>query len=369
MLIAFDAKRAYHNRRGLGNYSRDLVRLVTSYAPDNEYLLFNPRESGSLTLPYSDLVSEVLPSSVWRLAPSLWRSFGCVDDIRRLGVELYHGLSGELPFGIHRLPVKKIVTIHDAIFMRYPDNYSTCYRHLFLRKCRYACRTADIVIAISEQTRRDCIDYFGAAPEKIRVVYQGCNARFRQQLSRDELSACRQRYSLPEHYLLYVGAIEANKNLDNLIRAMSIARLQLPLLVVGHHSKYVGHITALARQEGVHLELRHDIPFADFPAVYQQADAFALMSFFEGFGIPVLEAVCSHIPVLASNRSCLDETGGDAAIYADPASPEDIARQLQRLLYDNELRTQLIANSYPQAERFTDLKIATNLINTYKQCF
>ena len=131
MRIAFDAKRAYHNTRGLGNYSRDVIRLLTSYAPENEYFLF-AQPTNEYIYPNTQTIS---PHALWTLVPSLWRSFGCISQLRDMDV--YWGLSGELPFGIHRLPIRKIVTMHDAIFMRYPELYSASYRALFARKVQY----------------------------------------------------------------------------------------------------------------------------------------------------------------------------------------------------------------------------------------
>ncbi len=367
MIITYDAKRAYHNRRGLGNYSRDLIRLMTQYAPDNNYFLLNPSAKGSISLPYASKINEITPSGLWRYTPSVWRSLGCVSQIEKLHTDIYHGLSGELPYGLHNLNCRKIVTIHDAIFMRYPQQYSATYRHTFLQKCRYACKTADTIVAISEQTKRDCVRYFDADEQKIQVIYQGCNNQFRQIVPLEDRKQVLQRYNLPEQYLLYVGAIEPNKNLENLIRALKITLDPPTLVIVSLPSKYADYITELAKELKVKIEIRYNIPFTDFPAIYQQAVAFVLMSYFEGFGIPVLEAVCSHTPVLAASGSCLEETGGDAAIYARPNDIEHIAVQLDTIIYHPFVREQLIKASDAQAAKFSDRAIADKLIRLYLQ--
>ena len=368
MIIAYDAKRAYHNRRGLGNYSRDLVRLMTEYAPENKYFLLNPSANKSINLPYEDSITQIMPRKLWKLVPALWRSYGCISDLKHLQPTIYHGLSGELPYGIENVDCIKIVTIHDAIFMRYPQQYSATYRKMFLHKCQYACQVADVIIAISEQTKRDCITYFNADEKKIKVIYQGCNNQFRQTISEDDRLAVIQKYGLPTDFILYVGAIEPNKNLDNLIRAMHEAELDLPLVIMSMPSRYADQILASAKQLNVSIDIHYDIPFSDFPAIYQQAKAFCLLSFFEGFGIPVLEAVCSHTPVLASNSSCLEETGGKAALYADPTDVDDIASQLNKIVNNNATRRMLNKASIGQAELFTDQTIANNLIDLYEKC-
>ena len=356
MRIAIDAKRAYHNHRGLGNYSRDVIRLLTTYAPEHEYLLF-AKPSDHYTFPHTQTVA---PKGLWALMPSLWRSFGCVNDLD--GVDLYWGLSGELPFGIHRKPVKTVVTIHDAIFIRYPELYSAGYRRMFTRKVQYACDHADRIIAISEQTKRDIIEFFHADERKIRVVYQGCNNRFREPVTEAQQTLVRERYALPAHYILTVGAIEPRKNLQHLIEAMSVSQINLPLIAVGGKSAYAAQMAQLAKERGVDLRFLHTLPFEELPAVYKMADVLCYPSIFEGFGIPILEAMCIGTPVLTSTGSCFAETGGDAALYADPYQPEQIGAQLSRILEDAALRETMRTKGFAQAQLFTDEQVAANLV-------
>ncbi|MCQ2310431.1 MAG: glycosyltransferase family 4 protein [Paludibacteraceae bacterium] len=335
MRIAFDAKRYFHNHRGLGNYSRDVVRLVRQYAPDWEVLLVD--KSG------------------------LKRSFMHVPEC-----DIYHGLSGELPFTISHSSARSVVTMHDAIFTRYPELYSPTYRWIFTQKVKFACKAADTIIAISEQTKRDMIEFFRADESKIRVVYQGCSNIFRQPISDQQIETVKTKYSLPKQYLLDVGAIEPRKNLKNLIRAMAAAKIDVPLVAIGGHSRYADEAAKLAQQMGVTLLLRHDVPFADFPAIYKGADVLCYPSLFEGFGIPILEAMCVGTPVLTSTGSCFAETGGDAALYANPLDIEDIGEQLSNVLTDTSLRQDRIKKGYLQAAHFTDEQVAHNLIALYK---
>ena len=354
--IAFDAKRAYHNHRGLGNYSRDVIRLLTQYAPENEYLLFaKPSERYSFTG-----TRTIAPQGLWACMPSLWRTWGCVRDLQQ--TDVYWGLSGELPIGIHKSGVKSIVTVHDVIFLRYPQLYSPTYRRLFARKMRYALQVADSIVAISEQTKRDIITYFGTDEQRIQVVYQSCNNRFREPVDASRVAAVRKQYALPDTYLLIVGAIEPRKNIRNLIEAMSLAQVQLPLVAVGAHNKYADQMAELAKERKVDLRYLHSLPFADLPAVYKGAEVFCYPSIFEGFGIPILEAMCVGTPVLTSTGSCYAETGGQAARYADPMNPTEIADALHAVLGDPSLRKQMVAEGYKQAEKFADDKVAANLI-------
>lgn len=336
MRIAFDAKRYFHNNRGLGNYSRDVVRLIREYAPDWEVILMD--KSG------------------------LSRSFMNIPPC-----DIYHGLSGELPFTISRSSARSVVTMHDAIFIRYPELYSPTYRWLFTQKVRFACKAADTIIAISEQTKRDMIEFFHADESKIRVVYQGCSNIFRQPISTEQIAEAKKKYDLPQNYLLDVGAIEPRKNLKNLIQAMAAAKIDLPLVAIGGHSKYANEAAELAQQVGITLLLRHGVTFADFPAIYKGAEVLCYPSIFEGFGIPILEAMCVGTPVLTSTGSCFAETGGEAALYANPLDIEEIGAQLNRILTNNHLRQEMVAKGAVQANRFTDEQVAKNLIRVLQE--
>lgn len=335
MRIVFDAKRYFHNHRGLGNYSRDVVRLIREYAPNWEVVLMD--KSG------------------------LSRSFMKVPEC-----DVYHGLSGELPFTMGRSNARSVVTMHDAIFVRYPELYSPTYRWLFSQKVRFACKAADTIIAISEQTKRDMMEFFHADESKIEVVYQGCSNIFRQPISEEQIAEVKIKYSLPQNYLLDVGAIEPRKNLKNLVRAMAAAKIDMPLVAIGGHSKYADEVAELAQQLGVRLLLRHGVPFADFPAIYKGAEVLCYPSIFEGFGIPILEAMCVGTPVLTSTGSCFAETGGDAALYANPLDIDEIGEQLKIILTNNHLREEMITKGAIQANRFTDEQVAKNLISLYK---
>lgn len=361
MRIALDAKRAYHNHRGLGNYSRDVIRLLTNYAPDEEYVLF-ARPTDTYTFPHTTTIA---PEGLWKLAPSLWRSFGCLHALQN--TDLYCGLSGELPFGIHRCAVKTIVTIHDLLVFRYPHLYSPGYRKLFAAKMRYATRVADIIIAISEQTKRDIITYLQADERKIRVVYQGCSPIFHEPVTAQKITQVRAAYSLPKKYILYVGALEKRKNLHMLTEALALAHITLPLVLVGNDSSYGRALQQQAAKNGVSINILSGVPQADLPSLYHEASLFVYPSIFEGFGIPILEALTVGTPVLTSTGSCFAEVGGEAALYADPANPGEIATQIKKIMSDPSLREQMIARGHEQAYKFTDEKVAQNLLTIYRE--
>lgn len=336
MRIAFDAKRYYHNNRGLGNYSRDVVRLIRTYAPEWELQLIDKSGIGRSFMPCP------------------------ICDI-------YHGLSGEIPLQRSSWSnIKTIVTMHDAIFVRYPELYSPTYRWLFAQKVRYACTHADVIIAISEQTKRDLMEFFDADEAKIHVIYQGCSNIFRQHVSELDKAAIQHQYLLPSLYILIVGAVEARKNLKGLIQAVAAAKIDIPIIAVGSRTRYADEAEALARQLHVTLRILSNVPFTQLPAFYSLAEMMVYPSHFEGFGIPILEAMCMNTPVITSTGSCFHEVAGEAALYANPTHPEQLGEHIYTILNDNKLKQRLIETGQKQSQLFSDEQVAHNLIQVYE---
>lgn len=370
MNIAFDAKRAFHNSRGLGNYSRDTIRLLSSFYPDNNYLLFNPKNKRNIEFPLGGRTKEILPDSfMGRLFPSIWRSNGMCHQISSNAVDIYHGLSQELPLGVQRTNARTVVTMHDAIFMRYPELYSSVYRSIFIQKNKYACRVADRIIAISEQTKRDIIEYFDADESKISVVYQGCNNIFRAPISDEAKEMIRKKYNLPEHYLLNVGAIEKRKNVALIIEAMQRKQVDAHLVIVGKPElSYFKEVSALIAKYGLEGQVHfiHNAQTVDLPIIYSLADIFIYPSIFEGFGIPILEALCVETPVISSTGSCFEETGGPDSCYINPQDADELGDAILEILSDSLLRNKMKLKGLEFSERFTDRCVATNLMKVYQ---
>ncbi len=367
MNISFDAKRYFHNNRGLGNYSRDVIRLLASYYPENNYYLFNPVRNEN-SYPVYENTQVVYPDSFfYKKFSGLWRSKGCVKQIEYLHTDIFHGLSQELPFGIHKTKIKTVVTLHDAIFMRYPELYDRLYRKIFIQKNKYSVQAADSIIAISEQTKQDFITFFDADPNKIRIVYQGCNPIFRQNVTNEQRKEVREKYQLPEGFLLNVGAIEKRKNIELIIRALSVEKIDLPLVVIGNKTAYYDEMKLLIKSLGIEKQVYfyHNVPTKDLPVILSMASVFIYPSVFEGFGIPILEALCTRTPVITSHGSCFKETGGDAAWYVSSDNPEEMAVAIQTICSDRQLRQQMIEKGQMHAANFSDDIIAENLMQVY----
>ncbi|NDV47865.1 glycosyltransferase family 1 protein [Paludibacter sp. 221] len=367
MNLSFDAKRIFHNNRGLGNYSRDVIRLLTTFYPENNFYLFNPEKAKNTLFTLPPNTKEITPPNLYKVFPNLWRKVGCLSQIKKLNTDIYHGLSQELPGGIHKTNIKTVVTLHDAIFIRFPELYDSFYRKIFIKKNEYSCKVSDKIIAISEQTKQDFIEFFNVEPEKIQVVYQGCNNIFREEISDETLNSVREKYALPSQFLLNVGAIEKRKNLETVIRALSAGKIEIPLVVIGNKGKYYFEIKSIIEKLNLQNQVifLHGVPTADLPAIYKMAQLFIYPSRFEGFGIPILEALCTGTPVLTSYGSCFEETGGDAAMYVNYHNEEEMAVAMNKILSSPNLQEEMREKGLIHAEKFTDDKIAANLMSVY----
>lgn len=374
MKIGFDGKRAAQNRTGLGNYSRFVARIMAEQMPENEYRLYVPNERRTPFLgeiPTVAAMPVAAPRGAWRHFRSAWRSWGIAKDLRRDGIELYHGLSNELPLNIKSAGCRSVVTIHDLIFLRHPEYYKPVDRWIYNQKFRRACIDADRIVAVSEFTKRDIIHYYNIDSEKIDVVYQGCDKAFGEPISRDRLEEVRCKYQLPESYVLYVGSIEERKNVGLLIEALrGEAERGLPfhLVMVGKSTPYCEQQKEAVKRLKLdaYCHFFHGVPFADLPSLYRMATVFAYPSRIEGFGIPLLEAITSGVPAIGCTGSCLEEAGGKDSIYVGLDDANKLGESIARLLADNSMRQSMIEKGRDYAlKNFSDSKLSRDLMDVY----
>jgi len=367
MKIGFDAKRAFHNNTGLGNYSRFVMEGLLKYFPKNEYLAYSPPRPRRGSLFDEDLIAlKTPPSGVRGL---FWRSCFIKNDLQRDGIQLYHGLSNELPFGKMPSGIKTVVTIHDLIFERYPKLYPFFDTLIYKFKFRKACKNADAIVAVSEQTKRDIIDFYGINPAKIHVIYQNCDVAFQEKLNRDFLEKVKEKYQIKKKYILSVGTIIERKNQAMLVAAFHKLNLSnFELILVGGHSTYQDQIEKYIEENQVHqVKILNNMPFQDLPAIYQGAVLFVYPSFFEGFGIPIVEALHSGVPVVAATGSCLEEAGGDGALYANPLQIDDLADKILEVLVNKNLKNQLIEAGQKHIKQFSAERVAKQLDELYRK--
>ena len=372
MKIAYDGKRIVKNRTGLGNYGRYIINALAKNYPDNAYFIYaEDKGDDNLTkqVVKSNQVTYIYAKAKSAITKAIWRSYSIVKDLSKENVDIYHGLSNEIPIGISSTDIKSIVTIHDLIFIRYPALYKRIDRTIYTWKFKYACLNATRVIAISEQTKRDIISYFKIPEEKIDVVYQGCDTSFSQTVSEEKKERIRQKYNLPEKYILYVGSIETRKNLLLIVKALKLSNEKVHLIAIGKKTPYVQEVVAYAQENQLESQVTilHQIPFDELPSFYQMASLFVYPSFFEGFGIPIVEALHSNIPVIAAKGSCLEEAGGENSIYIDPTDANALSQAIDLVLSDTTVAERMRVEGKAYVQRFSDIQIAHDMMAVYKK--
>ncbi|MEO1713272.1 MAG: glycosyltransferase family 1 protein, partial [Bacteroidota bacterium] len=365
MRIGYDAKRLFFNRTGLGNYSRTTLQHLAMAFPEQEYILFSPKRPAPGSYPSFQAppfqVKTASGPKAW------WRSFGQTKDWETHGIDLYHGLSNELPFTSEKAKIPTIVTIHDLIFKEYPQTYPWFDRQVYDLKSRRSCQLATKVVAISASTKRDLIRWYEIPAEKIEVIYQPVAEHYYKPLPDGQVEKVRQQYQLPETFLLSVGTIEARKNLGLVIEALGqIPKAQRPpLVVVGKPTSYKKKVVDKIRKHQLDLQvLWFDWleDYRDLQALYQAATLLVYPSKYEGMGLPVIEAQLSGTTAITSTVSSLPEAGGEHAILVDPENPEELAAQIQVLLSDHDLRIQKAEAGQQDAKlRFDPAKLTEKL--------
>lgn len=384
MNIGFDAKRAAQNRTGLGNYSRFVIRILSEKFAGNQYHLYTPKPH---RMPYlqeiptlKHLFLHFPPQGIWSRLRSLWRVWGISKDIQKDGIQIFHGLSNELPLNIGTPEQRKmkaggkgckyIVTVHDLIFIHTPQYYHWIDRQIYNFKFRRACQCADRVIAVSEYTKQEIMHYYHTPESKIDVVYQGCDPVFSQEIEAGKLQEVKAKYQLPDKFVLYVGSIEERKNLMLVAKAMAKLnrRAAIHVVAVGRRTAYVDKIQDFLKAQGIeHLfHFYHQVPYADLPSFYKWASTFAYPSRIEGFGIPLLEAISSGVPAIGCTGSCLEEAGGPNSIYVNPNDAQGMADAILRTCTDEDLRQHMISEGKKYALNFSDEKLSHDLMKVYE---
>lgn len=365
MKFGFDAKRAFHNKSGLGNYSRDTIRLLSEYFPENDYLLYNPKQ-GDVDYKINSNNTKVIFPVGWlnKKLSSYWRQKPIVKQLVKDKVDVFVGLSNEIPNGLDSVNIKSIVVIHDLIFIRFPELYSSIDVKIHVKKVKRACKIADKIIAISEQTKEDIVSFLKVDPNKIEVVYQGCHPTFQKEYDLELQKVVKDKFNLPQRYILNVGTIEKRKGLLTAVQAISDFK-DMHLVVVGKETKYTElvkeFITKYDMTDRVHFLKNVSMP--ELASIYQLADIFVYPSIFEGFGIPIIEALFSKTAVISSTGSCFSEAGGNYSWYVEPENSSELKLAILELWNSPETRKEMANRGFEYVQQFKDDKVA---INFYK---
>ena len=370
MTIYFDVSAAVHRRAGLGRYADSLARALLPLLGDRLALFYN-REQGiepPVGLERLSARTVALGYKPWRMA--VWAGQLAHAGFNRLlpGAELFHATE-HLLLPLRGVPT--VLTVHDLIFRHLPQHHKRLNRWYLNMTLPLYCRRAGHIIAVSELTRRDLISSYRLPAEKITTVYEAADPQFRPQLAQ-ACAAIRSRYNLPERFILFVSTLEPRKNLVRLLAAwepLYQAGVAPHLVIAGKQGWLYGEFAvALERspaRDGVILT--GYFPDGDLPALYSAAEAFVFPSLFEGFGLPVLEAMACGTPVACSGSSTLPEVAGGAALFFDPEDVEAIRSALSEMLTHADLREDLRRRGLAQSERFSWERAGQETLAVYRR--
>lgn len=361
-----------YRQAGVSRYIEYLLRYLPDEMADDDQLLALAGPQARYperTAAFGDSVEWRWTSwPTWRVPVRiLWEQLAAPVVGQRNGLDLVHGPVNVVPLA-GREP--SVVTIHDLAFLVYPDQYPAMQRRYLRAMTRASVRKAERVIAVSSYTAQDVASRLEVPREKVVAVPNGVSEEFTPRAGSDELERFRAENDLPQDFLLFVGTLQPRKNLVGLLRAYSRVpeRLRLPLYVVGGQ----GWMFQEIYDEVISLGIAEDVHFPGYaaseslPLWYSAATAFLYPSFYEGFGLPVLEAMACGAPVVTSRTSSLPEVVGDAGLLVSPDNPEEIAAAITDLLDDSALRERLSAKGVEQARQFTWRRTARETAAVYR---
>ncbi len=340
MRIGYDCRCLQQEKTGIGYYTYHLLRALMHVQPDNEFYLYS-----NCGFQQPGVGNNICKHTCRGLPGTVWLQTVLPLLLHKDKVSVFHAplfiapLLGSIP---------KLITVHDLSHYLYPEKTTWQNRYILRGLLPASIKAASAVIAVSENTKQDIVNYLGTSPEKITVIPLAASDVFRKISDQAELNRVRLKYDLPKDYILFVGTVEPRKNLERLLLAYKQVldrRKDLPhhLVVVGKLGwQYDGIMQSYHR-----LRLKQRINFlgyvdeADLPFLYNSADAFVYPSLYEGFGLPVLEAMSCGVPVITSNVSSLPEVAGDSCYLVDPLCVEELADAIELVLENQELRERM----------------------------
>lgn len=373
MRIGLDLRPFLRDETGIGVYFRNLLFALAEVDQHNEYFLFSSSWKDRFakeklpTFARSRFFDPHIPvkalNFLWDKMP-----YPTLDFFFRTGLDLTHSPTPLC------LPTagKKIITVHDLYFLDFPENTDRDTRKYLFNGFFRSLHRADGVIVVSEYVGSQLEERFDLQDKPVHVIHHGADPRFREIIPPNELDRLRDKYGLPGNFLLFVGAVEPRKNLLNLIRALKIMRergLAIPLVIVGRR----GSDSAKLGTEIIRLSLEKSVfsldyvPLEDLRGLYRLADLLVFPSYCEGFGLPLLEAMASDLPVAASQSSALPEVARDAAVYFDPLEPESIAGCIMKILADDSCQNELKKKGQKRVLDFDWEKAAFATLQVYQR--
>lgn len=372
--IGFDAQHAMEDGVEFGAYSRMVIEAMALAAPRHTYIrAYTPERT-----PHADYeaierlhnVETMEPDGgLWRKLQMVWQLWHISRDLRNGNVELYHGLEEHIPLRLAKHNIRSVVTIHNMAYV-YDRSILNSPENLIQRLYMgHMLHRVDRIVAVSECVRRDIIKRFHIDPEKVDVVYSGIAKPFTEPVSDEQMEAVREKYNLPERYILSVGRHLERRNMIKIIKLLPMVDNEMHYVIAGHTTTYTSRLVRAAEELGV----AHRVHFinraldAELPAIYHGARMVANLSRYEGFPTSVAEAMAMGVPSMVTRKSSMEEIAGEAALYVNSQNRDEMIASIRRLDSDDELRSHLIAEGHRQASRFRPEVVAFNLMNTYRR--
>jgi len=377
MRVAIDYTAAVRQGAGIGRYTRNLIRALAGLDSESQYTLFVaggwgtgdglgpwPGNFRMRSIPLTDRVVNI----IWQRI-----RFPLPVQVFTGRIDLFHSPDFVLP-PVRRTPA--LLTVHDLSFLRVPECFVPGFRGYLEGAVSRGVRRADHILADSESTRSDLIELMAVSPDRTTVVYPGIEARFTRIEDAKALARVRRRYQLPGRFVLGLGTLQPRKNFEGLIHAFGQlvgggSRRQeladLHLVICGGQGWLSEGLPDWATHHGLSERVHFPgyVRDEDLPALYSLASVFAFPSFYEGFGLPVLEAMACGTPVVAANNSSLPEVVGEAGLLVDAGSADQLAHALHRLLTESDLAVELTSRGRAHAAKFTWERAATELRGLY----
>ena len=384
MKIGIDS-RLLHNPTGIGRYTRSLFFEYThrNYLHSDQLILFSDRPVfPEQPLRYQEHTLQNIRTVVARCQRRiLWTNWYLPPLLRQHKIDVYHGVCNfELPI---RKVCRYVVTIHDLVPLFFPELVPKKHLLFFRLFMKRVAHTADLIITDSEHSKRDIMQYLKVAQDKIRVIYLGYDQRYQRVQDQRRIADVLARYGIRQPYLLFVGVIEPKKNLERLVEAYTLLQKACPavrhahrpqdiqLVIAGGEGWFSERLYRKVRNSGLTQQIVFPgfIPDNDLPVLYSGAELFVFPSLYEGFGLPVLEAMSCGVPVVTSNVSSLPEIAGEAGVLVDPHHPEAIVRGIATVLSNRQLQEQMREKGYRQAQKFSWQRTAEATYHVYQEVY
>ncbi len=370
MRFAIDATSIPRQMAGAGVYTYNLIRAAAAVDRENEYVVFTRSDA------FDDLSRDEPPfrtvrvSAGSRPARLLWEQLALPVHLRRRRIDVLHSPHHTAPLVV--AGCRRVITFHDLTFFLLADRYPRSRLLYFRTMSRATARVADALICPSQAVREDIVRILHVPPEKVRAIAEAAAPEFQPIKDKAALERLRTRLTLPERFILSVGSLEPGKNRAALIKAFAGLRkrgLEQKLVVAGQRAwKYEADL-ALAGDLGIEGDVLFTgyVPPEEMPALYNAAELFVFPSLYEGFGLPVIEAMACGVPVVASNLSAIPEVAGEAALLVDPRDVEQLCDAMERLLRDKRLQAALRRRGLKRAQGFSWERTARETIAVYEE--